>query len=89
MCVWVFQKKPSVLEPLYATVSLLYQRLDFALKSSKMTSEKGLFTIIESRFDSGLIRILAGKKHTKIKLQRLRKIRISTFGLLVHQINPL
>ena len=33
------------------------------------------------------LRILAGKKHPKIKLQRLRKIRIWTFGLLVHQIN--
>ena len=32
-------------------------------------------------------RILIGKKHPKIKLQRLRKIRMWTFGLLVHQIN--
>ena len=31
--------------------------------------------------------ILAGKKHPKIKLQRLRKILILTFGSLVHQIN--
>ena len=28
-----------------------------------------------------------GKKHPKIKLQRLRKIQILTFGLLLHQIN--
>ena len=34
-----------------------------------------------------LLRILTGKKHPKIKLQRLRKIRIWTFGSLVHQIN--
>ena len=34
------------------------------------------------------LRILTGKKHPKIKLQRLQKIRISTFGSLVHQINP-
>ena len=30
---------------------------------------------------------LIGKKHPKIKLQRLPKIRIWTFGSLVHQIN--
>ena len=29
--------------------------------------------------------ILTGKKHHKIELQRLQKIRIWTFGLLVHQ----
>ena len=33
------------------------------------------------------LRILTGKKHPKIKLQRLRKIRILTFGSLVDQIN--
>ena len=33
------------------------------------------------------LRILTGKKHPKIKLQRLRKIRISTFGSLVNQLN--
>ena len=33
------------------------------------------------------LRILAGKKHPKIKLQHLRKIRIWTSGSLVHQIN--
>ena len=33
------------------------------------------------------LRILKGKKHAKINLQRLRKIRIWTFGSLVHQIN--
>ena len=33
------------------------------------------------------LRILTGKKHPKIKLQRLGKIRIWTGGLLVHQIN--
>ena len=32
-----------------------------------------------------LLRILTGKKHPKIKLQRVRKI--WTFGSLVHQIN--
>ena len=33
------------------------------------------------------LRILTGKKHPKNNLQRLRKIRILTFGSLVHQIN--
>ena len=33
------------------------------------------------------LRILTRKKHPKIKLQRLRKIRIWSFGSLVHQIN--
>ena len=37
--------------------------------------------------DNKILRILTGKKHPKIKLQRLQKIRILTFGLLVHQIN--
>ena len=35
-----------------------------------------------------VLRILTGKKHPKIKLQRLRKIRTWTFGSLMHQINP-
>ena len=33
------------------------------------------------------LRILTGKKHPKIRLSRLRKIWIWTFGSLVHQIN--
>ena len=33
------------------------------------------------------LRILTGKKHCKIKFQRLWKIQIWTFGSLVHQIN--
>ena len=33
------------------------------------------------------LRILKGKKHPKIELQRLQKIRIWTFKSLVHQIN--
>ena len=35
------------------------------------------------------LRVLTGKKHLKIKLQRLWKIQILTFGSLVHQINSL
>ena len=33
------------------------------------------------------LRILTGKKHPKIKFQPLRRIRILTFGSLLHQIN--
>ena len=40
-----------------------------------------------SEYLLSVLRILTGKKHPKIKLQRLRKIRILTFGSLVHQIN--
>ena len=36
---------------------------------------------------NSLLRILAGKGHPKIKLMRLRKMRILTFGSLVQQIN--
>ena len=34
-----------------------------------------------------ILRIFTGKKHPKIKLQRLREIRIWTSGPMVHQIN--
>ena len=34
-----------------------------------------------------ILRILTGKKHPKIKLQRLRETRIWTLGSLVHQVN--
>ena len=33
-----------------------------------------------------MLRILAGQNDPKTKLQRLRKIRILTFGSLVHQL---
>ena len=33
------------------------------------------------------LRILTGKKHPQIKLQRLQKVGIWAFGSLVHQIN--
>ena len=32
---------PSILEPSYVVMSLLYQRLDLALKSPRMTVRKG------------------------------------------------
>ena len=35
------------------------------------------------------LRILIGKKYHQIKLQRLQKVQIWAFGLLVHQNNSL
>ena len=35
------------------------------------------------------LRILTGKKHRQIKLQRLHKVRIWTFGTLIYEINYL
>ena len=35
------------------------------------------------------LRILTGKKHRQIKLQRLQKVQIWAFGVLVQQINSL
>ena len=45
------------------------------------------FVCVTFKIFSKSLRILTGKKHPKIKLQRLQKIQIWTFGLLVHQIN--
>ena len=35
------------------------------------------------------LRIVTGKKHRQMKLQRLQKVQIWAFGLLVQQINSL
>ena len=35
------------------------------------------------------LRLLLGKKHRQMKLQRLQKVQIWVFGLLVQQINSL
>ena len=48
---------------------------------------KVLQSIIKLEDKVSLLRILTGKKRPKIKLQRLRKILVWTFGSLVHQIN--
>ena len=45
---------PSILEPSYVVIPLLYQRLVFALKSPRATVRKGLFTVTESWFNSKL-----------------------------------
>ena len=44
-------------------------------------------SIVDEAESNVTLRILTGKKHPKIKLQRLRKIRIWTFGSLLYQIN--
>ena len=51
-----------------------------------MTARSGKQTI-EIQILPNILRILTGKKHAKIKHQRLRKIRTWTFRSLVHQIN--
>ena len=42
---------------------------------------------LQKASDIKMLRIATGKKHPKIKLQRLRKTRILIFGSLVHQNN--
>ena len=37
--------------------------------------------------DGPYLRMLTGKKHSQIKLQRLQKLGIRAFWLMVHQIN--
>ena len=68
-------------------LSVFKNENDFKLERIKKSLQKtfkdfGLETVAESN-----LRILTEKKNPKIKLQRLRKIRIWTFGSLVHQIN--
>ena len=48
-------------------------------------AEKHQRTILNVSLNS--LKILTGKKHHKIKSQRLWKIQIWTFGLLVHHVN--
>ena len=56
--------------------------LFFELKLLKITGILEMQKVILMFY----LRILIGKKHTKIKLQRLRKIQTLTFGSLTHQI---
>ena len=46
---------PSILEHSYVVMLLLYQRLDLALKSPRMTVRKGLFVMMGSRFSLMLL----------------------------------
>ena len=65
----------------YVVISLLYLRLTFALKSTRMKFRKGIFTITESRFnskllinDSKLYSHWLGERYNKIKLHSLSLI---------------
>ena len=55
----------------------------------KTPEEKEIFNISDKRLEMSFLRILTGKKHRQIKLQRLQKVQIWAFGLLVQQINSL
>ena len=52
----------------------------YVLEESEVVAGK---SFIEKMF----LRILTGRNHRQIKLQRLQKVRTWTFRLLVHQIN--
>ena len=60
------------------------RNIEYNLRSQIVFSFGAVYTI---NYGLQSLRILTGKKHPKIKFQRLRKIRIWTFGSLVHQIN--
>ena len=60
--------------------------LSQTLTTSNLTSHTVPRSLPRKAFS---LRILAGKKHPKIKLQRSQKIRTWTFGWLVHQINSI
>ena len=72
-----------------------FTNLRWLLCGRILVSEKNiprLVTVLQLPYEMhcdlcNYLRILTGKKHPKIKLQRLRKIRILTFGSLLHQIN--
>ena len=75
---------PPILESSYVVMSLLYQRLVFALKSPRTTVRKGLFTITESRFNSKLLindskssSDWLGERYNVMKLHSLPLILIS------------
>ena len=76
--------KPSLLEPSSVVILLLYQRLNFALKSPRMTARKGLFTVTESKLYSRLLInnskpswLWLGERYNEIKLHSLSLIFIS------------
>ena len=71
------------------------EKLDFQKNRQKMQTYINPFEknndhtrIMRNQFVTPL-RILTEKKHRQIKLQRLQKVRIWTFGQLVHQIKSL
>ena len=48
-----------------------------------------VLTLLKKYEEFLYFRILTGKKHRQIKLQRLQKVQMLAFGLMVHQINSL
>ena len=75
---------------LFVIIVNYWKPLTIITKSSTLDVEAVLdppLNIIYTMKKWKILRILTGKKHPKIKPQRLQKIRILTFGLLVHQIN--
>ena len=62
------------------------------LKGINYQMVTSIFFVIVIAFNTALIpllRILTGKKHRQIKLQRLQKVQIWAFGSLVYQIKSL
>ena len=68
-------------EPIYIRPILLNLDQIISRKNALLILSNQLFCM------KNILRILTRKKHPKIKLQRLQKIWIWTFGSLVHQIN--
>ena len=69
-------------QPILASIESSYT--GFPFKKLLFHNQFAIPVFIWLCFD---LRILTGKKDPKIKLHRLRKIRIRTFGSMVHQIN--
>ena len=84
----IFQGEQLVLIKLVILESSLFFFLFFFFFEYLKTSEICVFgNQVSSKNSRFSLRILTGKKHPKIKFQCLRKIRIWTFGSLVHQTN--
>ena len=79
--------KPSFPSVLSCKSAAYFQHLGTPLSSCFCSYKKRLNFLRLILFVELNLRILTEKKHPEIKLQRLRKIRILTFGSLVHQIN--
>ena len=73
--------QPSILL-IHSSSTLTFQTKSFTWLSKLQQCNESNACFLQN----GYLRILTGKKHPKIKLQRLWKIRIWTFGLLVHWI---
>ena len=76
----------------YVTKSKLTITLKPLNKYNERSKIDILKTVAQNRLTVNIqrereLRILTWKNHPLIKFQRLRKIRIRTFGSLVHQIN--